>query len=304
MPIVGHDGVQAQVTAAFDFTQTEEFNDRWNPEQSAVRSEQTLEEERLGQGGAGGVPGALSNEPPGEATAPETSVAEAAEAEGQVFNDPTLAQPRNRRSETVRNYEVDRTVSHSKPTVGTIKRLSVAVVVRNPAPDEDAEEGESAAFPQETLDRMTQLVKEAIGFDETRGDTVSVLNADFFAPEEEEPLPEPAIWEQPWVWAVGKQVLGGVFVLFLVLGVLRPVFKTLMARPPAAPAMLAAPQGQALLADGGALAARPAGMQPGAPLALAGPGGIDTDLERVKSYVAQDPKVAAQVVKTWVGDQS
>ncbi len=307
-PLVGHDGVQAQVTATLDFTATEEYSDRWNPAQQAIRSEKTFEEERIGSSGsASGVPGALSNQPPGEAVAPETIPA----VEGELPADPN-AQPRNRRVENTTNYEIDRTVSHVRPSQSSLRRLSTAVVVRNPVPSGAAnanpEDGASGGFTAQELERITNLVKEAFGFDEARGDTVSVVNADFLAPPVPEPLPEPPIWKQPWVWDIGKQALGGLFVLFLLFGVLRPVFKSLMRKPENTPGALAMADGQPVLASPGAGAAalpgghpRMAGM-PLEPAALIGPSELDNDVEQVKSYVAQDPKVAAQVVKNWVGE--
>lgn len=302
-PMVGYDGVQAQVNAVFDFTSSEEYSDRWDPQQQVVRSEQTLEENR-GVNAQGGVPGALSNEPPGVAIAPE--VATAATAEGELS---AAQQPTNRRVEATRNYELGRTISHVRPSTGTLRRLSVAVLVRNPkavvgdAPK--ATEGDAAApaapagFDTAQLERMQTLVKEAIGYDAERGDTVQVVNADFFEPPPVEELPGEPIWQQGWVLSLGKQLLGGAFVLFLVFGVLRPVFKNLMGRSATATVTL---DGDATLALPHGVAGqlpRPAGLAfPAIPAPAPG-----ADVGQVKSFVAQDPKVAAQVIKNWVGDE-
>ncbi|MCB1747875.1 MAG: flagellar M-ring protein FliF, partial [Gammaproteobacteria bacterium] len=132
MPLVGPDGVRAQVTADIDFTTTEQTRESFNPDLPAVRSENLIEEERRGGGGPGGVPGALSNEPPAAATAPEQ--VGAADGTGQQATTASAAANGNRRSQTTRNYELDRTISHTRPATGTVRRLSVAVVVRNPAP--------------------------------------------------------------------------------------------------------------------------------------------------------------------------
>lgn len=309
MPMVGADGVRAQVTADLDFTATEQTRESFNPDLPAVRSERLLEEERTGPG-AGGVPGALSNTPPGEASAPEeTAASETAPAEGEAAApaaataEKTAPLPSNRRTQTTRNYELDRTISHTKPSPGSIRRLSVAVVVRNPvaAPATDAAGGLTA----EQIERMTQLVKEAIGFDAARGDTVSVTGADFLAPPTPEALPEPPIWKQAWVLALGKQVLGGIFVLILVFAVLRPTMKSLINKAghggmagQGDGSVAALPPGSA---DGaGGVKALPA-MQDGGPRLLAA-GGAHDNLDQVKQFVAQDPRVAAQVIKGWVGD--
>ncbi len=335
MPFVGADGVRAQVTADLDFTVTEQTRESFNPDLPAVRSERLLEESRVGAG-IGGVPGALSNEPPGTASAPE-EVAATVDATGEGVETVPPGKPESTRSQTTRNYELDRTISHTKPSLGTIRRLSVAVVVRSPAPAPGAEPaaGDAAApapppgspeeaaaaakpatgFSEEQLARMTALVKETIGFDPTRGDTVSVMSADFVTPSAPEPLPELPIWEQPWVWDVGKQVLGAMLVLFLVFGVLRPAMRTLV-RPQGqadgqyalgADGTLAAlpggggSGGQGGTGEGGALSAPAGGDEASHPM-IKGPE-LPRDVEGVRDYVNKEPKIAAQVVRGWVGDE-
>lgn len=289
-PMVGFDGVQAQVNAVFDFTTSEEYSDRWDPQQQVVRSEQTMEESR-GTAEQGGVPGALSNEPPGVATAPESVAAAGPELVGTS----ATQQSNNRRVEATRNYELGRTVTHVRPSTGELQHLSVAVLVRNPKPAEG--DAAAAGFDDAQLERMATLVKEAIGFNAERGDSVQVINADFFEPPPVEELPGDPFYKQSWVLSAGKQLLGGAFVLFLVFGVLRPVFKNLMARPAAATVMTV-PEGTALALTSGQQA-RPAGLPAPALTALS----LGADVDQVKSYVAQDPKVAAQVVKNWVGEE-
>ncbi|MGE0484873.1 MAG: flagellar basal-body MS-ring/collar protein FliF [Gammaproteobacteria bacterium] len=325
MPLVGPDGVRAQVTADVDFTTTEQTRESFNPDLPAVRSENLVEEERRGAGGAGGVPGALSNEPPAVASAPEQVAAPGADGAAAATTAEAGA-PGNRRSQTTRNYELDRTISHTRPATGNVRRLSVAVVVRNPAPvaapataaDDAAADGAADAaeepavvatgFDAEQLARLERLVKEAVGFDAARGDSVSVTNADFHTPPEAEPLPEPPIWQQPWVWSVGKQVLGGLFALFVLFGVIRPTVKSLMTKPLAV-AGTAGEQGAAR--DGEVLPAGAVGAD-GRPAALPGAvagqpllasSDVDPSLDQVKQFVSQDPKIAAQVIKGWVGGE-
>lgn len=310
-PLVGPDGVRAQVTADLDFTAVESTRESYNPDLPAVRSESLLEEERR-TNGPGGVPGALTNEPPGVAQAPEQTGAAGEGAAGDTVAE-TASTPLNRRNQTTRNYELDRTISHTKPAVGDVRRLSVAVVVRNPAPPpavapkrgaRAAEEEEAPPKPEFTeaeLERMTNLVKEAIGFDPARGDSVSVTPADFLAPPAPEPLPEPPIWQQDWVMSVGKQVLGGLFALLVLFGVIRPAVKSLMSRP-AEYRLAEGDSGQAALpGGGGGQAALPPAEQRGfeyeQPLL---PSSEQPTLENVKNFVSKDPKVAAQVIKGWV----
>ena len=317
-PFVGLDGVRAQVTADLDFTATEQTRESFNPDLPAIRSEKLLEEQHAGDG-PGGVPGALSNSPAGAASAPEQTAAANAATTPGAANPAQAAEktssPTSKRSQTTRNYELDRTISHTKPSLGAIRRLSVAVVVRNPtAPVADAAKAKKdkkakgekpAALAPEQIERMTQLVKEAIGFDATRGDTVSVTSADFITPPIPEALPELPVWKQPWVWDVGKQVLGGLFVLFLVFGVLKPMIKSMLVRPTPAGA-LGRDGGNTLALPGADGATAPGGMRalPSATAnaALTGAGGTNDNLDQVKQIVTQDPRVAAQVVKAWVGD--
>ena len=297
-PLVGPDGVRAQVTAEIDFTASEQTRESFNPDLPAIRSESLLEEERHGAQN-GGVPGALSNAPPAVAEAPEEIV------EGEAA-DTSPAAPRNRRKQTTRNYELDRTISHTKPAVGSLRRLSVAVVVRNPvdtgAPGDSA--SASREFTEAEVERMTNLVKEAIGFDAVRGDSVSVTGADFLKPPVPEPLPELPIWKQDWVFNILKQVLGGAFALFILFGVIRPAVKSLLAKPlhvsvPAtADAMVVLPDGS-IAADTAAL---PPGQQASEAVPQLPSLPAMNDFDQVKQFVSHDPKVAAQVIKGWVGD--
>lgn len=312
-PFVGPDGVRAEVTADLDFTATEQTRESFNPDLPAVRSERSLEEERTG-GGTGGVPGALSNAPPGEATAPEQVNPPAAGANpaapgAAAQTQAKAAAPTTKRNETTRNYEVDRTISHTRHSLGTIQRLSVAVVLRLPAPpppaagkDKKAADAAAPVVPAVDVERMTQLVKDAIGYDAARGDTVSVTTTAFVDPLPPEPLPPPPLWEQPWVWDVGKQLLGGLFVLILFFGLLRPAVKSLLAKPTAATV-----GGTAAAAAGDT----PALTGPGATPALPGPqreelempAALHENIEQLQQIVAQDPRVAAQVIKEWVGGE-
>ncbi len=320
IPFVGPDGVRAQVTADLDFTSTEQTRESFNPDLPAVRSERLLEEQRVGNVSSG-VPGALSNEPPSGVIAPE----EFGTLDGTTGAQASIAvNPESKRSQTTRNYELDRTISHTKPSLGTIRRLSVAVVLRKPpvsaeagastAVDPDSTDPAAAAaqaaggYRPEQLERMTNLVKEAVGFDPARGDTVTITSTDFMAPPKPELLPEPAIWKQPWVWDVVKQALGAVFVLILVFGVLRPAMKSLIRRPGTG----GGDAQYAVAGDGTFTALPPGAASPaGAAPALAGGEGspmiegpeLPRDVEGVREYVNKEPKITAQVVRGWVGDE-
>lgn len=305
VPIVGQDGVKAQVTADFDFTRTEQTRESYNPDLPAVRSEQLEEELLTADTALQGVPGALSNQPPAEGQAPEVADGEGA---ANVAEDTQSSMQRR----TVRNYEVDKTISHTRKSVGQLQRLSVAVVIdHKKVVTADGTVSRVEHSPEE-IDRFIGLVKEAIGYDAVRGDTVNVINAQFAVPEAPEPLPETPIYMEPWVWDIAKQVLGGLFVLFLVFGILKPSIKkmldkeitlhqTALARPVGADGNMVALDGPNGMAEGAAGAA--GALEQEQNPQLAAPNEYDRSVDAVKQVITDNPKVAATVVKSWVGDE-
>jgi flagellar M-ring protein FliF len=274
-PVVGIGGVKAQVAADIDFTVTEQTQESFNPDMPAIRSEQTIEEKTAGGQPAGGVPGSLSNQPPAGAPIENT----AAEPSGSS----------TRRS--TRNYELDKTISHTRVGSGSIKRLSVAVVVDNKQEVNEDGEVTRTPFSEDEITRFTNLVKEAIGFNIQRGDSVNVINAAFSVPPEPEPLPEPSFFDSPTLWSTLKQILVGGFVLFLVFGVLRPVLRELVVKGKSMPTpeMLANMQDQLALSGQG-------GRQQGS--------GYENNLNTARTLVSQDPKRVAQVVNNWVANDA
>ncbi len=345
-PIVGPGKYRAEVNIDVDFTRMEQTDEVFNPDLPSVRSEATIEEQRRGtEQAAGGVPGALANQPPADAfvTADNPGGGAAAEA----------AQNASTRRQSTRNYELDRTISHTQHQVGRIQRIAVAVVVDHksvleelpvPAEGEEAEqapaeEGEAAEaatpkyvaepWTEEELGRLTQLVRDTVGFNAARGDSVSVINAEFVREDEAIPLPEPAFWQQAWFSQLIKQVLGGLFVLLLVFGVLRPTLKNLSkAAPPAPPAVLSSVDDglvenektdesnssakakaaeMAKEAEAVALAeqeqqAMALGAQGEMALIPALQGSFDQQMDSIKDLIEQDPNRVAQVIKQWVAD--
>ncbi|WP_337023152.1 MULTISPECIES: flagellar basal-body MS-ring/collar protein FliF [unclassified Pantoea] len=187
-PLVGENNVRAQVTAQIDFTQLEQTQEQYqpnsDPQKMAIRSRQASQAEQGNNSGTGGVPGALSHQPPTPATAPITQplgVSDSKRPAGQPFN--------NRNDETT-NFELDRTLTHSKSSIGRIERLSVAVVI-NHLPQ--GEEGSVSAMSDEQLARLNTLVQEAIGYQATRGDSINIMHAPFNGLVDEPPLP---LWQQ------------------------------------------------------------------------------------------------------------
>jgi flagellar M-ring protein FliF len=198
-----------------------------------------------------------------------------------------------------RNYELDHTISHTRLPSGSVRRLSVAVLIDNQvSTDQNGKMVRKPLDPKELV-RITALVKDAIGFDPRRGDTVNVMSAAFQTPPIPQPLPVPPLWKQPWLWDLGRQLLGGVAVLLLIFGVLRPLLRSLAEKGVALPVPLGAVPGG--VPGGIAEDQLTLSGQPGAQR-LAGPGGYEERLQAAKTMATQDPKRVAQVVKTWVGD--
>jgi flagellar M-ring protein FliF len=287
-PIVGLDGVRAQVVAEVDFTITEQTNESYNPDTAVVRSEQIREENRVGVAGALGVPGALTNQPPGGGVAPEQAVTGNGEAVEPVV-------PGSNSKNSTRNFEMDRTISHTRVAPGSVRKLSVAVLVDERRTLDAEGNVQSTPLSEAEMTRINALIMDAIGFNKARGDSLNIVNAPFMAPAPVEPLPEQPIWEQPWVWDVVKQTLGGLLVLFLVFGVIRPAFRD-MNKVPVKDKESGSEEG---------------GMTPEQVAAMAGAEGqsieqiamgspeMDQQLDNVKSLVQQDPALVAQVVKNW-----
>ncbi len=307
-PVVGMDKYKAEVSADLDFTALEETAEVFNPNQTTLRSEQTLDEQRSSGAETGGVPGALSNQPPGAASVPEQAVDPATGAT-------TLATPGNSRTQATRNYEIDRSVSYTRHEQGKIRRLSVAVVIDNRIGINAAGEATSEACPQADIDQITSLVRGAVGYDEARGDLVTVVNTPFAVVNIETPIiEETPIWEQGWFQKLVKQALAGILVLILVFAVIRPITKSLSdtgaqrqalvdATANAQAAAIAAATQPAGGAQLGALsngATNPAIMAGTAGL-LAGPGAnYESQLAAAQGVVAQDSQRAAQVLRQWV----
>lgn len=284
-PIVGEGKVRAQVAAELDFTVVEQTHESYNPDLPSIRSEQTLEEDSQRGSGLAGVPGTLTNQPPGAGVLGQESASGDSNA-------------KNSSRSMVRNYELDRTISHTKHQVGNVKRLSVAVVIDERDVTGEGAEGEAAAtepLSAEEMDRIRGLVREAVGFSAARGDSVNVINAPFRRTVvEPEPLPEGSILEQPWVWDVGKQLLGLVVALILIFVVLKPLFRNLAEKGESSrqAAPLAVAGGDEALAlpgaEGGAAAPQ-----------LAAPA-YESQLEVAKGVAAQDPQRVATIMKEWV----
>lgn len=290
-PIVGANKVRAQVVASMDFTQTEMTQENFNPDNPAIRSEQRVEEKSQGAGSTSGVPGALSNQPPGAATAPQQTNKAGATT---TTTTQTTGDVKSQVRYTVNN-ELDRSIVHRQESPGMIKRLSVAVIIDHKMVKNAKGQLVSTAYTPAQLARFTTLAKEAVGFDAMRGDSVNVINAQFSLPPALPALPPKSFFQQAWVWDVGKQVLGGLLAALVLLGVLRPVMRSLAKVPGKRHVATAGGPADELDEDQVTLSGERGQRMPK-------PNEYESDLEMAKAMVIQEPKRVAQVVKQWVNE--
>lgn len=276
--IVGANKAVVRVSSVLDFRQVEHTEEKFDPNGQVVRSEQRNQERANGVNGiAGGVPGVASNVPEGESPEPPQ----------------TSSQNSQTKNETL-NYEISRTVSRIVEPVGTIKKMSVAVLVDGtyeaaPAPAE----GQPAPKPkysprtEEEMKKIADIVKKAMGFSQERGDEVQVENISFGFEGEEGPGTTAQAENKLTVWApYVRYGVGAVMFLLVLLFVVRPLVGMLTTPPAAAPQTF-----------GGATLASPEGLAlGGAPLqALSGP-----QTAEIADLARNNPQSAAMVVKKWL----
>jgi flagellar M-ring protein FliF len=305
-PLVGPGRVRAQVVAQVDMATTESTREQFNPQSQVVRSESTSEEAaKNGQGNAGGVPGALTNQPPqpGVALPPGATPATAqsganppgatAAAAGATPNNAASTQvtgPDSTSRQSTRNYEIDRTMAYTRQPAGRVTRLSVAVLIDNLRTTADDGTVKETPLPPEQIERLTALVRDAVGFDATRGDSVNVVNSSFLgeaAPDEGE-LESIPLWEKAWVQTLAKVLAGLIVLLIIVFSVLKPLAKGLINAA------------KAPVLRQGALAGAMAGGAAAPPEAPAI--AYEQQVAQARGLVAADPKRGAQVVKSWVSN--
>ena len=264
-PIVGAENVRAEATADMDFSHSEQAVESYKPNQTpdamAIRSQQTSESQN-GSASPSGVPGALTNQPPAPAT--------------------------NTRKDSTVNYEVDKTIQYVQKAGGGLKRLSVAVVVNYRKTVDKAGKVVMKPLSPAEITQITNLVKEAMGYNQERGDTLNVVNSSF-ASQPAEIIPDVPLWKQPqtidMAMQAGKYLLMAVALLLLYLRMLKPMLKKI-AEAPALPA----PGHDAHLHHGG-----------GDMMALPGQRNYQENLARAQKLANEDPRVVANIVKTWVG---
>ena len=282
-PIFGYGRVKVQVNAEMDFTRIESTQELFDSDVDKIRSEQIIDQEQVGGLGAIGVPGALTNQPPAGGTLEEPI---------EVAEENAALLPTNSNRNSVRNYELDKTIRHVQQPVGEIQRITVAVVADDWTVTSASGEATRTPLSEEDIALISGIVREAIGYNEERGDRVSVYNKTFQTIEVEAP-PEIPLWKQGWFVSTIKQSLAGIAVLILIFTVVKPAMRTLQGRVVSSKSA-GATQIDVIADESGDTG------QASAP-ALNYPNYVE-QLAMAKQLANQDPKQVAKVVKTWVSD--
>jgi flagellar M-ring protein FliF len=297
-PLVGAGNVKAQVTADVDFSQVESTSEQHAPNQggapSAVRSQQLVEDGTAASAQPSGVPGAVSNQPPAQGNAPINGPAAPVGVAAQGGTD----KPGNQRRESVVNYEVDKTVKVVRESTGNIRRLSAAVVVNHRAFTDKTGKSLASPIPPEQLEQMTALVRETIGFNKDRGDSVNLVNAPF----QMEKAPEAeaiAWWQQPDRIELARSLAApaGLLALGLLVffGLIRPSMRLM--KNPAPVAVREAPPVNALLND--------TPERPGLPMPSESADSPESRrLSDARRLALENPAAVANIVKGWVNGEA
>ncbi len=294
VPIVGAGNVRAEASVEVDFSTTEQAAEIYKPNQNttdvAVRSMQSNESQVVDGAGATGVPGALSNQPPEDATAPITT------EEGEATTAVAAATPVKSQKNTTTNFEVDKTVRYVQQPMGGVKRINVAVVVNN-MPVVDAE-GKTTYRPLTDAEKqqINDLARQAMGFNEARGDALAVVNS-AFAQAAVEPLPEVPVWQNAatieYVKDALRFIVGIVAMFLLYKKVLKPMFNKLTEplaiannRQQALPTLNSG-NGEVVMEESPQIISR-----------------YNQSLDSARQIAAENPRMVASVVSGWTSGAS
>ncbi|BBB66497.1 flagellar M-ring protein [Undibacterium sp. YM2] len=302
-PIVGANNVRAEATADIDFSRSEQAAETYKPnsppEASAIRSQQTSESYNKA-GNPSGIPGALSNQPPVPATAPivasgAANTQSAASNAGLMQKDSTM------------NFEVDKTIRYTQQPMGGVKRLSVAVVINYKT--ETDKNGKTTTRPLTDIEKtqITDLTREAMGFNKDRGDTLNVVNSPFASPEKE-PIVDLPLWKQPDVLQTAKEIakyIGVAIVLaYLFFGFLKPMLLKMMGKDKETLEAIEAEKRAQEEAEKEEEEAAIVNLSKEAELQNTRHGSsYEMNLEMAKQLAKDDPRIVANVVKAWVSNE-
>ena len=295
-PVVGRDNLRASVSAEIDFAQVVQTAEAFRPNQGAdnkpaVREQRSEESTQPGSATATGVPGATANQPPTPATAPVNGAAQPLQGAGGG----TAAN--STRKEAATRYEVDKTITVTKSAVGSVKRLSAAVVVNHRSSTDAKGKPSSAPLSDKEIEQLTALVQQGIGFNAERGDVVKVVNAPFRV-ETPPAADDTPLWKQPWVLDLLKSAAAplalAVVALLIVTKLIRPALVAATAPPPPPEP---GSQVDEVVAGGDALEG------PTRTPALPAPT-IDPRLEAARVLARENPIAVANIVRGWVSGEA
>lgn len=316
LPLTGPGNTRVQVAADIDFSQTEQtaeiFRPNLDPQAVAIRSQQTSESVSVTPSPQG-VPGALSNQPPVPATAQLTSPP----VPGQAGNPPSVptqgqiaaggvtaqinsvGQPLNSTKNATTNYEIDKTIRHTKSSLGAVKRLSVAVVVNHRKETDRNGKATSKPLTDAEVQQINALVREAMGFSQERGDTLSVVNSPFTLVETS--TPEVPLWQQPQNVELAKELfkyllIAGI-VAYLLLGIVRPILRTMFPGPAAAGGAGSPVAGAGTAGGPGQTLAVVDDEEASINIALAS---YEHKLDKARQIATEEPKMVANIIKDWI----
>lgn len=321
-PIVGANNVRAQVAADVDFSVVEHTDEKYQPNQNpgstAIRSQQSSESSQHGAPPPGGVPGALTNQPPVNPTAPistpkppnpaapgaqsaqgaqGTAKAAAAGAASSVTAS-TPTGPGSSRKDVTTNYELDRSIRHVQQGAGAVKRLSVAVVVNYKEANDGGKTAARALTPVE-IDQIKNLTREAMGFSPERGDSINVVNSPF-ADDREPAAPEVPYWRDrdniELAKGIGQYLLLAALALFVWFAVLRPLLRKHLAPPELLPPPVVMVEEQPMLPP----AEEQAQISPEEALRIRESTRQKADMDYAHQTANQDPKLVATLIQHWM----
>ncbi|HTD06452.1 flagellar basal-body MS-ring/collar protein FliF [Undibacterium sp.] len=314
-PIVGPNNVHAEATADVDFSRSEQAAESYRPnsppEPQAIRSQQSSESFNRNLNPSG-IPGALSNQPPAPATAPIT-------ASGAAGTTAAASNAALMQKDSTVNYEVDKTIRYTQQPMGGIKRLTVGVVINYKRDVDKNGKVTNTPLTEQEKNEITDLIKEAMGFNKDRGDTVNVVNSPFANPEKDS-IVELPFWKQAWFWSLmeklGKYLLIAIVLGYLFFAYLKPMLYKIMgkeekdkkAAEEAAAEKARIAQEQAGLEGGEAGEEDEDGTvvnltrdADGNPIRSMSP--YETDLQMAVDLAKNDPKIVANVIKKWVSNE-
>lgn len=314
-PLLGNDNFKVQVAADLDFSQNEQtaetFRPNNTPDTTSIRSQQNNETASVNQA-AGGVPGALTNQPPVPATAPLTQPATGTtptqptrpgDIQGRIdvsgITAPLNAagQPISTTKNATTNYEVDKTIRHTKQAIGDIRRLSAAVVVNYRKDIGKDGKPTTKALTDSEMKQINDLVREAMGFSKERGDTISVANAPFTASDKSES--EIPVWKDPenigYAKDIFKYLIIAAIIVFLYLKIIQPTLKTMFPHAREAEGGSAGESG--IFGSGRRDEFGEDGEDAATEVRI---DGYAVKVQKARDFAQENPKAVANIIKDWM----